>query len=163
MNGLLHGALDYLPVVAVFALIVLGSIYFLYITSKSELAPQEDQGVIIAMVTGAPDATLEQTQLYTRQVYKIFAGFIQTDHVFQLDGISGLNSGIAGMVLKPWDERTVPPCSCSPRCSKSSTAGRRARRGLSAAAPARRRPGLPVQFVIGTTDSFDQLNKVAQA
>ena len=44
-------------------MIILVSNYFLYVTSKSELAPQEDQGIIIALVTTAPDATLEQTQL----------------------------------------------------------------------------------------------------
>ena len=54
----LHGSLNYLPVTAVFALIVLGSIYFLYSSATSELAPQEDQGVIIAIGTAAPNATL---------------------------------------------------------------------------------------------------------
>ena len=58
-----------------FALCILISIYFLYITSKSELAPQEDQGIVIAMVTGAPDATLQQTQLYTKELYKMFGSF----------------------------------------------------------------------------------------
>ena len=51
--------------------IVLGSIYFLYGSAKSELAPQEDQGVVITLATAAPNATLEQRQLYARQVYRI--------------------------------------------------------------------------------------------
>ena len=72
---LLKGALNSMPVVAVFALIILGSIYFLYKSSKRELAPQEDEGVIISMITAAPDATLKQTGLSTREVYKIFAGY----------------------------------------------------------------------------------------
>ena len=160
---LLHGALDALPVVAVFAAIVLVSIYFLYTSSSSELAPQEDQGVIIAMVTAAPDATLEQTQLFTRQVYKIFAGFRQTDHVFQLDGISGLNSGIAGMVLKPWDERRATAMQLQPKVQQelNGLAGVRAVAFQRPPLPGGGR-GLPVQFVIGTTDDFDQLNKVTQ-
>ncbi len=163
-EGLLHGALDALPVVAVFASIVLVSIYFLYTSSRSELAPQEDQGVIIAMVTAAPDATLEQTQLFTRQVYKIFAGFRQTDHVFQLDGISGLNSGIAGMVLKPWDERRATAMQIQPKVQQelNGLAGVRAVAFQRPPLPGGGR-GLPVQFVIGTTDDFAQLNKVAQA
>ena len=60
MRRWLHGSLNYLPVTGVFAVIVLVSIYFLYGTTKSELAPQEDQGVIIALPTAAPNATLEQ-------------------------------------------------------------------------------------------------------
>src|SRR5882757_5031416 len=51
----LHGSLNYLPVTGVFAVVVLGSIYFLYTTTKSELAPQEDQGVIITLATSAPN------------------------------------------------------------------------------------------------------------
>ncbi|MHB1099052.1 MAG: efflux RND transporter permease subunit, partial [Burkholderiales bacterium] len=52
----LHGVLSSLPVVSVFAVVILTSIYFLYATSKSELAPQEDQGVLISMLTASPDA-----------------------------------------------------------------------------------------------------------
>ena len=81
----LHGSLDYLPVTVAFALIVLGSIYFLYAGAKSELAPQEDEGVIIASSTAAPNATLEQKLLYSRQIYEIFAKHPETEHVFQID------------------------------------------------------------------------------
>ncbi len=160
---LLSGSLDYRPVVVVFSLIVLGSIYFLYTSSKSELAPQEDQGIVIALATGAPDATLAQTQLSTRQVYKLFDSYEQTDHVFQLDGVSGLNSGIAGMVLKPWDERTRTAMQLQPEVQQklNDIAGIQAVAFQRPPLPGGGR-GLPVQFVIGTTDPFDQLNKVAQ-
>src|SRR5258706_1692829 len=36
---LLHGTLDWVPVTAVFSLVVLGAIYFLWTTAKDELAP----------------------------------------------------------------------------------------------------------------------------
>jgi multidrug efflux pump len=161
---LLRSSLDYLPVIAVFAISILTSIYFLYSSSKSELAPQEDQGVIIALVTAAPDATLEQTQLYTKKVYKIFASYPQTDHVFQLDGISGVNSGIAGMVLKPWDERKQTTMQLQPEVQQklNTLAGVRAVAFQRPPLPGGGR-GLPVQFVIGTTESFDQLNTASQA
>ena len=84
-------------------LIILGSIYFLYGSATSELAPQEDQGVIITSATAAADSTLQQRQLYDRQIYEDFASYPETDHVFQLD-MPGQD--IAGMVLKPWDRRT---------------------------------------------------------
>lgn len=163
-SRLLHGSLNYLPVAGVFAAIILGSIYFLYITAKSELAPQEDQGIIIALATTAPDATLEQTQLSTRQVYKTFASYPETDHVFQLDGISGLNSGIAGMVLKPWDERQRTTMQLQPDVQQKlgEIAGAQAVAFQRPPLPGGGR-GLPVQFIIGTTDSYEQLNTVAQA
>jgi multidrug efflux pump len=160
---LLRGALDSLPVVGVFAVIILVSIYFLYSNSKSELAPQEDQGVILSMITGAPDATLQQTQLNSTQVYNIFAEFPETDHVFQLDGISGLNSGIAGMVLKPWDERSRTSMELMPvaQMKLGDIAGVKAVAFLRSPLPGAGR-GLPVQFVIGTTESYSRLNDISQ-
>ena len=103
-DRLLRGALNFLPVVLVLAIIILGSNYFLFASSKSELAPQEDQGFLIAMLTAAPDATLQQTQLYSLQLAKILT-IPEIEHLFQVEGFFGLNSGFAGLVLKPWDKR----------------------------------------------------------
>jgi multidrug efflux pump len=160
----LHGALNYLPVTGLFAVIVLCSIYFLYANSKSELAPDEDQGIIITLLAAAPDATLEQTQLNSRQAYKIVSSYPETDHVFQLDGLGGLNSGIAGMVLKPWDERKRTSMQLQPivQMQLGSIAGVRSVAFLRPPLPGGGR-GLPVQFVIGTTDSFDRLDTVSQS
>ncbi|MEJ2683408.1 MAG: efflux RND transporter permease subunit [Candidatus Sulfobium sp.] len=160
----LHGALNYLPVTGLFALIILVSIYSLYTHSKSELAPDEDQGIIITLLTGAPDATLQQTQLNSRQVYKIVSSYPETDHVFQLDGLGGLNAGIAGMVLKPWDERKRTSMQLQPIVQRQlgKIAGVRCVAFLRPPLPGAGR-GLPVQFVIGTTDSFDRLNAVSQS
>jgi len=160
----LHGALDALPVVGVFAMIILVSIYFLYANAKRELAPQEDMGVLISLITAAPNATLEQTQLFTREVYKTFAAYPETDHVFQLDGISGVNSGIAGMVMKPWDERKRTTMEMQPMVQNQlgEIAGVRAVAFQRPPLPGGGR-GLPVQFVIGTTDSYERLNEVSEA
>ena len=159
----LHGALNYLPVLGVFAVIILVSIYFLYGSSRSELAPQEDQGVIISFITAAPTATLEQTQLYSRQVYQTAVSFPETAHVFQLDGVNGLNSGIAGMVLKPWNERKRTAAALQPLVQEklSQIAGVRAVAFQPPPLPGGGR-GLPMQFVIGTTESFSHLNDIAQ-
>jgi len=159
---LLHGSLDYKPVTGVFALIILVSIYFLYTTSKSELAPQEDQGIILCQGIAAPDASLEQTQLYSREIYKTLASFPQTDHVFQLDGVSGLNSAIAGMVFTPWDERVRTTTDLQPVVQKelNEIAGLKIVAFQRSPLPGAGR-GLPVQFVLGTTQPYDRLNEVA--
>ncbi len=104
-DSALHSSLDYLPVVAVFAVVILLSNYFLFVTSTSELAPQEDQGIIISQVTAPANASLAQTQLYSNQVVDIYRQFTETDHIFRIDGSSGLNQSIVGMVFKPWDDR----------------------------------------------------------
>src|SRR5690242_4873414 len=155
----LHGSLNYLPVTATFAAIVLGSIYFLYAGSKRELAPQEDQGVVITSSTAAPNATLQQRLLYSRQIYETFAKYPETDHVFQIDAPG---QSIAGMVLKPWDERKRTSNTLQPIVQQDvgKIAGLRVVAFQLPSLPGAQ--GLPVQFVINTTDSFARLNDVAQ-
>ena len=93
----MHTVLDSASIILIFAAIVLTSIYFLYVTAKHELAPMEDQGIVIAQLTTAPNATLEQTELYSTAVNKIYQSFPETERIFTLDGISGLNSSIIGI------------------------------------------------------------------
>ena len=155
----LHGSLNTLPVTLTFALIVLGSIYFLFSGAKTELAPQEDQEVIITQSIAPPNATLQQRQLYSKEVYRIFAGHPETEHVFQLD-VPG--QSIAGMVFKPWDQRTRTTTDLQPVLQQelNKVAGVRIAAFQPPALPGS--IGLPVQFVITTTDPFARLNDVAQ-
>lgn len=159
---LLTETLNSLSVVCAFAGVIFISIYFLYATSKSELAPREDQGLIISLLTAAPNASLKQTGLYSNQIYSIYKEFPETDHIFQIDGRGGLNSGIAGMVLKPWDERhrTADQLQLLVQQKLSQITG-----GIIAAFQRSPLPGagrgLPMQFVIGTTNSYNQLNDVS--
>jgi multidrug efflux pump len=157
---LLHRALDYVPVTAVFALIVLGSIYFLYAGAKSELAPQEDQGVLIASSTAAPNSTLQQRNLYTRQIYQTFAAHPETDHVFQLD-VPG--RAIAGMVLTPWDQRSKTATQLQPVVQQEVNRIAGLQTVLFQPPPLPGARGLPVEFVIQTTEPFERLNEVSRA
>ncbi len=159
----LHQSLEFLPVTAVFATIILLSIYLLYTTSKSELAPQEDQGIIITLITTAPNASLQQTELYSRLVNKIFQSFPETDHTFQLDGENGLNSGIAGMVFKPWDERhrTTNDLQAEIQGSLDKIPGARVAAFQPASLPGAG-SGLPMQFVLNTTEPYNKLDKVSK-
>jgi multidrug efflux pump len=155
---LLHGTLDWVPVTAVFSLIVLGSIYFLWATAKDELAPPEDQGVLIMSAQAAPNSTLQQRQLYSHAVYETFVKHPETDHVFQID-IPGQT--IAGMVLKPWSERKATASALLPVIQQElgHIAGLRA--AVFQPPPLPGAFGLPVQFVIQTTDPFERLNDIA--
>jgi multidrug efflux pump len=156
--SLLHGSLNYLPVTAVFAAIVLGSIYFLYAGAKTELAPMEDQGVIITSSLSSPDSTLQQRLMYGRQVFEIFAKHPETAHVFQLD-VPGQNIG--GDVLKPWDQRTLTTNQLQPMLQQELAQVAGARIVAFQPPPLPGSFGLPVQFVIQTTDPFERLNDVA--
>jgi multidrug efflux pump len=158
----LHDTLDYLPVVAVFAVIILLSNYFLYSSSKSELAPTEDQGIIISQLTASPNATLAQTELYANEIYKIYMKYPETERVFQLDGVSGLNTSILGMSMKPWDQRSRTSNQIQPllQAQLSKITG-----GIVAAfqlPPLPGARGVPIQFVIQTTEPFARLDEVNQ-
>src|SRR5580704_5681543 len=155
----LHRSLNYLPVTVVFALVVLGSIYFLFITAHTELAPQEDQGVILSQSIAAPNSTLRQRELYAHQVYEIFFSHPETEHVFQIDFPGQV---ISGMALKPWDKRSKSSNVLQPAVQQevSKIAGIRVVAFQPPPLPGS--IGLPVQFVIGTTESFERLYGIAQ-
>ncbi|MDP1752423.1 MAG: efflux RND transporter permease subunit [Reyranella sp.] len=155
----LKGSLNYLPVTATFAVLVLGSTYFLYSATSSELAPQEDQGVIIAFATSAPNSTIDQRQIYSREIYHIGASHKETDHVFQLD-VPG--QSIAGLVLKPWDQRAMTSNQLQPIVQGELDKIAGAQIVAFQPAPLPGSNGLPLQFVISTTGPFEPLNDVAQ-
>ncbi len=87
-------------VTMIFTAIVLGSIAFLAGSADSELAPQEDQGVVILIPTAAPDATLQQKLLHGQQVRGIMERLPEGEHSFQ---VTSATQNIAGITLKPWD------------------------------------------------------------
>jgi len=158
----LHSSLNMLPVLGVFSCIIVTSIYFLYVNSKSELAPQEDQGIILGLYTGAPNANLGQTQLYANQVSEAFTHFPETDVTFQIDGFGGLNTSNVGMVLKPWEDRKLTASELQPEVQEALshiTGGKLAVFQLPSLPGAG--SGLAMQFVIGTTQPFERLSEVS--
>ncbi|MEP9369699.1 efflux RND transporter permease subunit [Xanthobacter sp. VNH20] len=154
----LTGALNYMPVTAVFAGLVLCSVYWLYGTAQSELAPEEDQGIILAQSISAPNATLQQKLLYDRQTHETFAKHPETETVFQVESTS---TSIAGWVLKPWDERKATTKTLQPMIQQELNAIAGQKIVAFQQSPLPGSNGLPMQIVIGTSDGFDKLNEVA--
>jgi len=159
----LNKSLDIPKVAVVFLAIVLCAIIFLYKTAHTELAPQEDHGIVLSLLKSQPNASLQQTQIYSRQSNKIFSGFPELEHVFQFDGAHGLNTSIAGMVLKPWNERSRSAQSVQNELQKklSMVAGAHTAVFQPASLPGGG-GGLPVQLVITTTEPYEALDKVVQ-
>jgi multidrug efflux pump len=156
---MLHATLNELAVVVMFAVIILSSIYGLFIYAKSELAPQEDQGVVIGSFTPSPTATLDQNLLWLNQAYGIAKTFPEVEHVFQV-GSSGQN--MTGMVLKPWGDRSRT-ASAIQQPLQDKLAGIAGVKGAAfqpSSLPGPR--GLGVQFAVLTTEPFEKLNVVAQ-
>ena len=154
----LESSLNYRPVTYTFAVLVLGGIYFLYTGATSELAPQEDQGLVMTQSVPAPNATLDQRELYSRQLYGLVKDIPELDSLFQID-VPGTSVG--GLVLKPWDDRTRNATALQTEIQKrvSKIAGEQVVAFQPPTLPGA--SGLPVQFAITTTGPFAQLNDVA--
>ena len=99
----LSATLRYRPVVLTLWLIVAALIVPFYMFSQRELAPAEDQGVVFSVIQAAPNSTIEQTSLFTKQVLDVYRSFPETASTFQL---TSPTAGFGGMVTKPWSERT---------------------------------------------------------
>ena len=101
-TGLLSGTLKYRPVVLTIWAIVAVLMVPFYMFSMHELAPSEDQGVVFGVIQAAPNATIDQTNLFTKQVYDVYHSFPESGSTFQ---ITTPNGGFGGMVTKPWSQR----------------------------------------------------------
>lgn len=102
----LTNSLRWRPVTLTLAVIVILLMVPFFLFTPQELAPKEDQGVILGIVQASPNSTIEQTAKYAEKVNEIFLSFPETRHTFQL---TEPFMGFGGMGLKPWSDRTRTP------------------------------------------------------
>jgi multidrug efflux pump len=99
----LTATLRYRPVVlTIWVLVAVLTVPF-YMFSQQELAPAEDQGFFFGFVQASPNATLDQTKLFTSEIYNVYKSMPESASIFQ---ITLPNGGFGGMVTRPWSERT---------------------------------------------------------
>jgi multidrug efflux pump len=99
---LLGGTLQYRPVVLTLWVLVLLLIVPFYIFSQKELAPAEDQGVVFGVIQSPANATIDQTNLFAKQVEDVYRSFPENGGTFQITQPGG---GFGGMVTVPWSQR----------------------------------------------------------
>ena len=158
----LHSLLQTWPVLIVLGGLLLVLLIVMFKMATSELAPEEDQGVVLSQVTGAPTATAEQMETYAQQIFKIAKDTPEYKQMFQITGAPSLNMGFGGVVIKPWDQRKRSAHEIQQDLQErwNKIAGGRIAAFQFPSLPGT--SGLPVQFVITTTESFQNLNEVAQ-
>jgi len=162
-SRILASLLKTYPVAMVFGILILVLLVPLFMFAKSELAPEEDQGLVFSQVVGSPTASADQMQVYAQQMYNIAKDIPEYKQMFQLTGVPTINAGLGGVLLKDWGSRARSQHEVQVDLQQkwNSIAG-----GRVAAFPLPALPGvsgLPVQFVITTTEPFENLNTVAQA
>ncbi|WP_118179310.1 efflux RND transporter permease subunit [Paraburkholderia phosphatilytica] len=160
---LLSGTLDTWPVFVTMGALLLAGTVYLFMTSNSELAPQEDQGIVLSQIQGPPDATIQQMQTYADQVFNISKAIPEYSQMFQLTGQPTLNQGIGGVLLKTWDQRKKSATQLQQELQQKWNGIAGARVAAFQFPPLPGSQGLPVQFVITSTEPFENLNEVSQA
>jgi multidrug efflux pump len=137
--------------------------FLLYKGAKEELAPIEDRGVVLANVNAPDGATLEYTARYLNAIERIGMGYREFDRVFVVAGNPTVSQGISFLRAVDWDDRdkstqelarelqpkfaALPGVTAFPITPPSLGQGFRDR---------------PINYVIVTSDSYDNLAQVSQ-
>ncbi|MDR7222513.1 efflux RND transporter permease subunit [Aminobacter aminovorans] len=104
---LVAGSLKYRPVTLLIVVALVGVTGFMFFKTSNELAPEEDQGALFALVTAPRYATTEYTTLYTDQIRDLTKDLPELKTSFSIVGMGGAtNSGFSVWVLKDWADRT---------------------------------------------------------
>jgi multidrug efflux pump len=130
-------------------------------TTKQELAPLEDRGVILTIVNAPDGATAAYTSRYAAAIERIGGDYPEFDRIFALIGNPTVSQATVFFRAKPWEERerstlalaremapriaAVPGVTAFPITPPSLGQGFRER---------------PVNFVITTNDSYASLARV---
>jgi multidrug efflux pump len=145
-------------VTALFAAAVFASLVFMYMNTKAELAPEEDQGVLFALTKAPQYSNLDYQEAYTDKLDQAFGSFPETDLRFIVNGRFGPNQGIAGAILKPWGERSRSSQQLKPLMQQKAAAVEGMNAFVFSLPPL---PGsiggLPVQMVIYSTGGYKDI------
>jgi multidrug efflux pump len=141
-----------------------GGSWWLFSTAKSELSPVEDRGVIIMPVRAPDGATLEYTARYLDAIDKIVAEYPEFDRRFMFVGGGQVSQATAVMRATDWSVREKT----TPQLARELIPRMAALPGVSAfpITPPSLGQGFrsrPLNYVIQTSDSYDNLAQVAQA
>ncbi len=101
----LTSSMQFRPVTLVFALLILLTIPFLMLASQSELAPNEDKGVLFVPIQVPDYASLAYVEKYTRDIDPIFRQFPEYEGSFLFNNGANVGDSFGGVLFKPWDER----------------------------------------------------------
>jgi len=166
----LHRSLDYVPVTLVFSALILVSIYFMFVTTPAELAPMEDQGIVLVASTAEAATSPEQLTRYTGALVDAYRNIDEAEESFLFNGSLGArpggttNTALSGLVLKSWSERSRTQMELIPEVQAlaNGVAGlQSAAFGLPPMPGAGE--GLPVQFVLSATREPLEIFEVGQA
>lgn len=138
--------------------------FFGGVLATGELAPSEDQGFLFYISSAAPNASARQMLTYTDQMYGIIKDTPEYANAFQISSEGQINSAIGGFVMKPYEERSrkIADINVDLQMRSNQVAGANVFWVNPPSLPGAGQ-GLPIQFVINTTEPFAKLYEVSQA
>ncbi|MCP4955136.1 multidrug efflux RND transporter permease subunit [Photobacterium aquimaris] len=159
---MLSGIMHMRSVVIVFAIFACASLPFLFKFIPSELAPAEDNGVVVFMGTAPANANLDFIEDTMNQVNKVLTEQKSVQYAQIFSGIPSANQAFGLATLKPWSQRDQSQTEVANEVTK------KIKNIPQMAVTAFQMPslpgagsGLPVQFVITTPNNFKSLYQVA--
>ncbi|ODA91586.1 multidrug efflux protein [Mesorhizobium sp. SEMIA 3007] len=100
------GSLNYRPLTLIIVLALVGVTGFMFTKTSSELAPEEDQGFLLSLVTAPTYATSDYTETYVNQMLGLVMDIPETRAQFSAVAFGGTtNSAFVGFAFKDWAER----------------------------------------------------------
>ncbi|MER8925697.1 efflux RND transporter permease subunit [Mesorhizobium sp. M0859] len=105
---LVTGSLNYRPVTLMIVLALVATTGFMFTKTSSELAPEEDQGFLLSLVTAPRYATSDYTETYVNQILGLVKDLPETRAQFSAGAFGGgqTNSAFVGFAFKDWADRT---------------------------------------------------------
>lgn len=159
----LKSTLDYRPVTMLFAICIFGILVFMFMGARSELAPEEDQGVVITASKAPQYANIDYATTYAKDLERIFQGTPEIESSFVLSGMGGPANGFGGFTLKDWSERDRSAAEIQQDIQqKVSTIQGLQVFAFSIPSLPGSSGGMPVQMVIRSTDGYETIFHVME-
>ncbi len=102
----ISSSLDYRPVTLLMVLSLLGATGFMAVNTSSELAPEEDNGALFAIMNAPRYATLDYTQAFATEITNRTKDIAELETYFSFAGMGTTDVGFYIWVLKDWSERS---------------------------------------------------------
>lgn len=144
--------------VLAFGALVLLSLPWLYGHANKELAPNEDQGNLMLAIKSPQHANLDYVERYAYQLSAILGRLPETTSTWIINGSDGVAASFAGVNFSEWSQRKRSAASIQTELQKSVDAVEGNSIFVFQLPPLPASTGgLPVQFVIRSTEDYRSL------
>ena len=160
----LRAALRWRMAVVGLGLAVFAAALTLFVLLPSELAPQEDQGFVIGFGMAPEGSTVEYTDRYARMMEGAFAQHPNVQQYFQIVGFPSVTNTIGFVMLDDWEDRDISAAEVQGQLMGQFMAIPGIMAFPTLPPPLGQEGfGQPVNFVVQTTGTWEELGQTLQA